>query len=152
GLSTSIQDKGRLGYAACGVPESGFMDDYTANLTNLIAGNEQDKAVLEITVMGPKLHFSSAARIVLGGLGVEAYVNKERVNLFEAISVEGEDVLDIKRVVKGNFAYLAVNGGFHTEKRLSSRSMFEGISEESRFKEGDTIEIMTCQSNVRPAH
>ena len=58
GLLTSIQDRGRFGYAQLGVPQSGAMDRYSAKIANLLVGNEAFKAVMEITLLGPLLDFT----------------------------------------------------------------------------------------------
>ena len=55
GFYTTIQDKGRVGFASLGVPVSGAMDSYSSGLTNHILNNSLDCAFLEITLGGLKL-------------------------------------------------------------------------------------------------
>ena len=40
GLYTTIQDDGRFGYRNIGVPSSGYMDRESAQVANLILGNQ----------------------------------------------------------------------------------------------------------------
>ena len=47
GWSTTIQDAGRPGRAAIGVPPSGALDGPTRDLLNRLVGNPSDAAVLE---------------------------------------------------------------------------------------------------------
>ena len=49
GFYSTIQDKGRFGFASFGVPFSGVMDAYSADLANSILNNPVTNAVLEIT-------------------------------------------------------------------------------------------------------
>ncbi len=51
GLLTTIQDKGRYGYQKYGVVVSGAMDSFSMRLSNIIVGNHENEAVLEITLI-----------------------------------------------------------------------------------------------------
>ena len=57
GLMTTVQDMGRYAYQRYGVPVAGVMDPYSAALANALLGNDEHAAVLEITLVGPKLVF-----------------------------------------------------------------------------------------------
>ena len=48
GLLTTVQDLGRRGYERYGVPVSGAMDAQALRIANLLVGNEQGEAGLEI--------------------------------------------------------------------------------------------------------
>lgn len=152
GLATSIQDIGRLGYAAWGVPQSGVMDPFMSNIANRLIGNKKEAAVLEIAWIGPKLQFRATHFLVLSGLEVEAFLNEQKVALHIPFLVKAGDILEIKRVKVGNFAYLAVNGGFQTEKVLSSRSFYEGITKHNVIKEGEVIPAFTFKKALEPTH
>ncbi len=142
GPATSIQDMGRAGYGKYGVPESGVMDTYAARLANLLVGNEAAAAVLEITLTGPELYFAHPGRIAVCGLGAEAFLNGRPLGLNEAVGAAEGAVLKIGKVTRGNFLYLAISGGFQSEKILSSRSMYEGITKAARLKGGETLPVL----------
>lgn len=55
GLLTTVQDTGRTGYQKYGVLGSGAMDTISLRIANLLAGNQEKEAGLEITLMGPGL-------------------------------------------------------------------------------------------------
>ena len=67
GLFTSVQDLGRYGYQRYGVPVSGAMDPYSLRLANILLGNPEGAAALEITLVGPKLKFLANTTIALAG-------------------------------------------------------------------------------------
>ena len=67
GLLTTVQDMGRVGYQQFGVSVSGVMDPRSAALANILAGNDMGEAVLECTMMGPKLRFDLACVIAITG-------------------------------------------------------------------------------------
>ncbi|HET8810037.1 MAG TPA: biotin-dependent carboxyltransferase family protein [Flavobacteriaceae bacterium] len=149
GFATSIQDLGRVGFAKFGVPKNGAMDQYSANFANLLVGNSLDAAVMEITLTGPKLHFHSKTLIAVVSLGTELFLNGEKQALNEACLVENGSVLELQKITLGNFAYLAVYGGFQTEFVLGSRSMYDGITSKSRLKKGSVLEIPAYSSTIK---
>ena len=54
-MLTTVQDLGRWGYQSSGVPVAGPMDVYSHRLANRLAGNRDDAAALEMTIIGPEL-------------------------------------------------------------------------------------------------
>ena len=141
GLLTSVQDFGRTGFASYGVPQSGVMDRYSAKIANLLVGNTEYEAVLEITMMGPTLVFEEEMLVALSGLEAVVTLNDKKIELLRPFEVKNGDVLQIKQITKGIRLYLAVNGGFQTEMKLKSRSMYEPITTTSSLQKGDQLHI-----------
>ncbi len=152
GLSTSIQDAGRFGFGSSGVPQSGFMDQYTAQITNLIAGNSKNSPLLEFMRAGVRMEINTVQTMVVGGLKVEIFLNGKKIKPFQSFRTNNGDVLEIRKMLQGNFAYLSVLGGFEIENILSSKSMYAGITEKSRFKTGDILKINNQKSVSSSQH
>ena len=55
GMLTTVQDLGRWGYQASGVPVAGAMDIPALRMGNAMLGNSDEAAALEVTLMGPEL-------------------------------------------------------------------------------------------------
>ncbi len=55
GLFDTVQDLGRIGFMALGMPTAGAMDRIALTLANALVGNPAGTAGLEIGVMGPDL-------------------------------------------------------------------------------------------------
>ncbi len=55
GLFDTLQDLGRRGFMALGMPTAGAMDRVALTLANALVGNAANVAGLEIGVMGPEL-------------------------------------------------------------------------------------------------
>lgn len=55
GMFTTVQDLGRSHYQQYGVPVGGAMDQSALRMINMLVGNEENEAGLEMTIMGPKL-------------------------------------------------------------------------------------------------
>jgi len=141
GFYTTIQDLGRKDYQHLGVPMSGAMDLNAAKMANAILGNEEHCAVLEITMVGPKLKFACNSTIAITGASLTSCLNRVEVNNYSAINVSKGDVLEFGKITKGFRAYLAVSGGFQTEVVLKSRSMYQSITKSSCLKKGDMLDI-----------
>src|SRR5206468_11054710 len=57
GMLTTVQDLGRWGFQARGVPVAGPMDPVSHRVANALVGNPRDAALLELTLLGPELAF-----------------------------------------------------------------------------------------------
>jgi len=128
GFYTTIQDTGRFGFRDKGVPISGVMDMTTVYKLNMLLENDQDAAVLEITMTGPTLEFEEDTFIVLGGAEMVVTLNNEPIKNYVVQKVSAGDILSYGRLKKGFRAYLAVKHGFQTNKVLGSRSFYPSIT------------------------
>lgn len=124
GLSTTVQDQGRLGHYHVGIPPSGALDLASALAANLLVGNPDDAAVLECTFMGPTLHFGEPAVVAVTGGLMPPTVNGDERPLWESFAVDAGDVLAFGPLRDGARTYVGVSGGIATEPRLGSRSTY----------------------------
>lgn len=136
GLFSSIHDLGRFGYQKYGVPQSGVMDRYAMRLCNMILGNPQDAAVMEITFKGPQLKFNAPALICVSGANLSPQLNERPFSLNAIIQVAEGDILSFGNRRSGFRAYLGIEGGFQSEKIMGSRSWYEGLTSDFRLKKG----------------
>ncbi|HEY0532367.1 MAG TPA: allophanate hydrolase subunit 2 family protein, partial [Actinoplanes sp.] len=67
GPLTTVQDRGRPGFAHLGVPRSGALDQPALRRANALVGNDPSAAGLETTLMGCRLRFNSPATIAVTG-------------------------------------------------------------------------------------
>lgn len=145
GLMTTVQDLGRFGFQSRGVPPSGPMDVASHRLANLVVGNPQNAATLEITLLGPELLFECDARLAV--CGAEFAVTAAGVQLRPGLSHEvraGSTVRFAARI-RGARAYLAVNGGIDVPPVLGSRATHVvsgmGGGDGRRLQEGDCLPL-----------
>jgi KipI family sensor histidine kinase inhibitor len=118
GLMTTIQDLGRPGHRAAGVPLSGAADPLALRLANLIVGNDEHAAGIECTLVGPELTFEYDA--------VVAFVGGDFSGLpgHRPVHVAAGETLAIGHARQGCRGYLAIAGGVLVEPQLGSRSTF----------------------------
>jgi biotin-dependent carboxylase-like uncharacterized protein len=124
GLATSVQDTGRTGYYHLGIPPSGAMDRYSLRCANLLVGNPEDAAGLEITFLGPELAFQDATVVAVTGARLTPRVNGQEMPLDESFTVPAGGVLSFDYLKTGARAYLAVAGGIDVPIVLGSRSTY----------------------------
>jgi KipI family sensor histidine kinase inhibitor len=125
GLSTTVQDAGRRGWAHVGVPTAGGADLRSLSLANLLLGNGADAAALECTASGPVVRmFGDGYLAVVGArsVAVDITVDGHPVADGTVLPVADGQVVRVGRVRHGLRAYLAVAGGLATPVVLGSRS------------------------------
>ena len=108
GVATSLQDRGRPGYARLAVPGSGAVDRRSADLVNRLVGNPPEAAVVE-----------TAGGLVLEAIA-PAVLADSTTGAVEAVS-PGQ-TLKVNPPAGEQWAYLALRGGFEAELILGSRS------------------------------
>ncbi|MER6473485.1 biotin-dependent carboxyltransferase family protein [Streptomyces collinus] len=122
GALTTVQDRGRPGYAHLGVPRSGALDPGTAALVNRLAGNGPDAAVLETTLDGCALRPRSAVTVAVAGAPCPVSVDGRPAAWGAPVAVPAGALLEVGAAVAGVRAYVAVSGGIAVEPVLGSRS------------------------------
>lgn len=122
GLLTTIQDRGRWGHQAEGVPVSGPMDWFSHRLANQLVGNEDDAATLEITLLGPELMIDADTIGAIAGADFEVTCDGTQVPSTEMFVIRRGARLRFGRRRAGARAYLAVAGGILTPPVLGSRA------------------------------
>lgn len=120
----TIQDAGRPGFRADGVPLGGAMDVASFALANALAGNAGGAAAIEWALAGGSLRFATRTVASVTGAEVELTRNGERVRSNTALEFQSGDVLTVGRFVRGAFAYVAVRGGIDVPAVLGSRSTY----------------------------
>lgn len=124
GLSTTVQDLGRPGYYHLGIPLSGAMDRFALSSANLLVGNNEGAAGLEIVFLGPELEFTSDATVAVTGAAMTPKVNGGAREPWTTFAVKKGDVLSFDFLKAGARAYLAVSGGIDVPVVLGSRSTY----------------------------
>jgi antagonist of KipI len=122
GLWTTVQDSGRPGYQRFGVAHGGAMDRDALRTANLLVGNAEGEAALEITLAGPTLVFAAAGLIALCGAGFAAELDGGPLPMRRPVAVRPGSRLAIGAAVRGCRAYLAVAGGLDLPRVMGSRS------------------------------
>ncbi len=122
GFSTTVQDPGRRGFAALGVSLAGAADAYSLRIGNLLVGNDETAAGLEISLLGPTLRFVGATRIAITGASIDAQCEGQALAGWRAIDLPAGAELRLGNCVRGARSYVSVLGGVQTPLVLGSRA------------------------------
>ena len=139
GMMTTVQDLGRRGHRAAGVPLSGAMDPFAFRLANALVGNPEGGAALEFTLVGPELEFTSDALVAVTGAECEG------VRSWRPFALRKGERLKLGSCSRGCRGYVAVRGGIDVPVVLGSRSTYLrggwGGFEGRALHEGDRLQI-----------
>ncbi|HDR7624287.1 biotin-dependent carboxyltransferase family protein [Bacillus mycoides] len=147
GMFTTVQDLGRSHYQQYGVPVGGAMDKNALRMINMLVGNEENEAGLEITIMGPKLLIKKTTLLAIGGADMEPLLNGERIPLWRPILAEEGSMLCLGKAKSGCRAYVTFAGGININRTMGSKSTYIraalGGIEGRMLKKGDYFQIGT---------
>jgi len=122
GLMTSVQDRGRHGWRQLGVSLSGALDEPSMRTANMLVGNSENSAVLEIVLGQFKAEFQRDGWFALTGAACNAELDGKPVWTGWRLPVRRGQVLTLSMPTRGMRSYLAVNGGFAVAEMLGSHS------------------------------
>lgn len=122
GVLSTIQDLGRTGYRRFGVNPNGAMDKSAVRLINILLGNIELEAVLEMHFPAPVLKFKEPAIAALGGADFGATLDDKPIENWRLVFVKKNQVLKFTNKVFGNRIYLAIKSGFKINEWLGSAS------------------------------
>jgi len=124
GLLTTVQDLGRPGYQQFGVVVGGALDPLAARAANLIAGNDDRAALLEMAQTGPDLSFGQETLVAWCGADFAARIGHEPLPRDRAVRVAAGEVISFGFARSGLRAWLAVAGGIDVPLVMGSRSTY----------------------------
>jgi biotin-dependent carboxylase-like uncharacterized protein len=124
GLLATVQDAGRPGLRAFGMPVAGAIDRWALAAANLLAGNGPGAAAVELTLVGGSFRFERAALAALAGADMQARLDGEPVAPWSSFRARAGSTLVLGPAAAGVRCYLAVRGGVDVPPVLGSRSTY----------------------------
>ena len=122
GLLTTVQDIGRRGFQKYGVPVCGALDAVSMRIANILVGNPETLAGLEITAAAPSLIFDRDAVIAIAGADFAPVVDGFEARSWESVRVPAGAAVGFRAPADGVRAWLAVDGGIDVPPVMGSRS------------------------------
>lgn len=143
GPVNSVQDAGRFGYRAQGVSTSGAMDPLSMCTANLLVGNPEGAAALEIQSFPFRARVQARCRLAVTGAAAPMSLDGRALPSNWAVVAEPGQVLEIAQPGAGARCYLALAGGIAVPLVLRSssthlRSEFGGL-EGREIRAGDVL-------------
>lgn len=122
GFLTTVQDMGRYGSQETGMAVSGVMDTRAAALADVLVGNDENEAVLEVTMMGPTMEFTEDELIAVTGGDLGAKLDGRPLPRYEAVLIKAGQTVSFGGMYGGSRAYMAFAGGLDVPVVMGSRS------------------------------
>jgi len=122
GLSTTVQDRGRYGYAHLGISPCGAADAVSFRIANMVVGNDEFAPALEMTLLGATLEFDQRAIVAVSGGECDCKLGRYSVPANTAIEVPAGGVIQCGSTSSGARCYLAVQGGLEVPLVMGSAS------------------------------
>ena len=124
GMLTTIQDKGRKGYARYGISTNGAMDTLAHTLANWLIGNDEAEATLELTWSGFSARMLENSWIAVTGGNLEPWLDDQPLPMWRPIYAQKGSRISFRKVITGCRAYIAIAGGWQLEPVLGSYSTY----------------------------
>jgi antagonist of KipI len=155
GFLTSVQDRGRTGFREFGVSLGGGLDSFGLRVANLLVGNDEGAAGLEITLGGLQLRFEDERVVAWCGGDFDVRIGSRALPAGHAGLVSAGEKLKIGVPKLGCRSWLSISGGIYVEPVLGSRSTdlragfggFEGHT----LRDGDVLPLGMCPASPTPA-
>ena len=142
--STQITDLGRVRGPRYGVPVNGALDQRSARVANILVGNREEAALLEVTALD--LEFVTDVDILLAVTGADGHLTIDGVTrpTNQPVSVRAGEAVALRQLQGGLRAYVAVRGSFDVPLLLGSCAPDSVLGFGGRLLAGATIDI--CRS------
>ena len=145
GFQTSVQDLGRTGFRQFGVSTSGALDSFALRVANLVVGNDEGGAGLEITLGGLQLRFEDERLVAWCGGEFDVQIGSRALRAGHVAHLQAGNELKFGRAQFGCRCWVAISGGIDVPVVLNSRSTdlranFGGI-EGRGLRDGDVVSL-----------
>jgi antagonist of KipI len=145
GFLTSVQDLGRLGFRQFGVSVGGALDSHGLRVANLLVGNDESAAGLEITLGGLRFRFVDDRIVAWCGGGFDVRLGSTSVAAGHAALVRAGQELMFNQPKVGCRCWLGISGEIDVPIVLGSRSTdlrtnFGGFDGRA-LRDGDTLPL-----------
>jgi len=155
GFQTSVQDLGRTGFRQFGVSTSGALDPFALRTANLLVGNDEGAAGLEITLGGLQLRFEDERTVAWCGGEFDVQIGSRALPAGHVAHLQRGDELKFRRAHSGCRCWVAISGGIDVPVTLGSRSTdlranfggFEGRA----LCDGDVLPLARRPGSSSPA-
>lgn len=118
----TVQDLGRPGYRNLGVGTSGVMDPIALRAGNILLGNQDDDACIELQTYPFVLRFDTAGSFAVTGIDAEIELDGRAILPWMVETASAGQVLRVGPPRQGARGYICIAGGIDVPAVLGSRS------------------------------
>ena len=118
----TVQDLGRTGFAHFGITQSGALDAWSMKCANALVSNPPGSAVLELSPGGIRFSVNCRISAAVTGARCSVHINDKTVPQYQTLTLNPQDVIEIKPSRVGARVYLAFAGGIDSTPLFNSQS------------------------------
>ncbi|WFU12229.1 biotin-dependent carboxyltransferase family protein (plasmid) [Rhizobium sp. CB3090] len=122
GPFNTVQDLGRPGYRDIGVSACGAMDPLAVRIGNILVGNEDNVAAIEVQTFPFKLRFEAGGVFAVTGADGRPMLDGRELLAWCTHIAEPGQILELKQPPKLARAYIVFRGGLDVPVLMGSRS------------------------------
>ncbi|MEZ2128632.1 MULTISPECIES: biotin-dependent carboxyltransferase family protein [unclassified Sinorhizobium] len=122
GPFNTVQDLGRPGYRDIGVSASGAMDPLAVRIGNVLVGNDEETATIEVQTFPFKLRFEARAVFAVTGADSHPVLDGRELLAWCTHVAEAGQVLELRQPPTLARAYVVLGGGLDVPVLMGSRS------------------------------
>lgn len=122
GPFNTLQDLGRPGYRDIGVSASGAMDPLAVRIGNILVGNDESAAAIEVQTFPFALRFDRRTVFAVTGADGSPLLEGAELLPWCAYTAEAGQVIQLKQPPTLARAYVSVGGGLDVPSVMGSRS------------------------------
>jgi biotin-dependent carboxylase-like uncharacterized protein len=134
-----VQDAGRAGSQAYGVPVRGSSDQYSSLMANVLVWNAPALPVIEVTALDFSLRAESDVLIAVTGAECDLSVDGRPASQWQPLPVARGSLIELNRLRRGLRCYLALNGSVNAPRLLGSVSPDPSLEFGWYLRPGDTV-------------
>src|SRR5688572_19217343 len=97
GISTTIQDLGRMGARRFGINPGGVMDRTAARVANIILGNPESAAVIETHFPAVEIEFDADITFAITGADFDATIDGVAIRNWSTSIARKDSILNFKK-------------------------------------------------------
>ncbi len=122
GPLNTVQDLGRPGYRSIGVSASGAMDPLAVRIGNILLGNDEGAAAIELQTFPFKLRFAVDTAFSVTGADCKATLDGAEILPWCTHLVAAGQVLEVAHPTRFARGYITLSGGVDVPILMGSRS------------------------------
>ncbi|MCU1518412.1 MAG: allophanate hydrolase [Pseudarthrobacter sp.] len=144
-----VTDLGRFRGPRFGLPVNGALDQFSARAANILAGNDDNAPLLEITALDFRMLATTDILIAVTGAPLHLTVGGRECQQWEPVSVRAGETVAVRRITGGLRAYLAVHGSVEAPVLLGSCAPDTVVGFGLRLGEGTELKTSRTVAPIR---
>ena len=136
-----VQDLGRQGLGGIGVAVNGAVDQHAARVANLLVGNPEGAALVEVTGSDLSIRADGELLVAVTGAATGLLVDGHPAPAWQPVPVVSGSVLTVPVPERGYRSYLAVNGVLRADRVLGSVAPDRLLEVGTRLSAGEDLQV-----------